>query len=150
MDFKFQKEVAKPPHQIKERAQYFLTRRNSKGMPATEQPAPERAPKLPSTGHMPTYLHKRFLVRLGTIENLNVQGQSSASHGAGREDWIHREEPVFLWSFSGCLHTSHWLPGWPTLYFPLFGLISFLAEVIIPVSCIEPHEHGSWQKHIAY
>lgn len=29
----------------------------------------------------PTYLHKRLLVRSGTIENLNVQGQSSDSHG---------------------------------------------------------------------
>lgn len=31
----------------------------------------------------PTYLHKRFLVRSGTIENLNVQGQSSDPHPEG-------------------------------------------------------------------
>lgn len=45
---------------------------------------------------MPTYLHERLLVRPGTIENLNVQGQSSASHGAGREHCGHREELVSL------------------------------------------------------
>lgn len=88
-DFGFQKEGAKkPPQQIKQRApgempgQYFLTR-ISRHTAVTEHLV------TPDTGHSPTYLHKRLLVRSGTIENLNIQGQSSASHCAGREDCGH-------------------------------------------------------------
>lgn len=62
------------PALVEMSAQSNLIRTNARNL--SEHSGPWLSPQ----GHTATYLHKRLLVRSGTIENLNVQGHPPASH----------------------------------------------------------------------